>query len=68
MAVTEKRIKYLESKVTKELEDKYRKNFDRSAGYKGNGVYEWANVYSTDTRELFLMGILSIEGIRFKKE
>jgi hypothetical protein len=66
MEVTEKRLKYLKSKVSDELEEKYRHSFDRSATYRGNGVYEWANVFSTDTRELFLLGIIGIEGIKIR--
>jgi hypothetical protein len=32
----------------------------------GNGIYQWMGLFSTDTRELFLMGILALEGISFK--
>lgn len=69
MSVTERRITYLESKLPKkvDVEKKYRKNFNRAACHKGNGIYEWAGCYSTDTRELFLMGVLGCEGIKFKQ-
>lgn len=33
----------------------------------GNGVYEWRGQYSTDTRELFLLGIAVVEGIDVEK-
>lgn len=68
MAVTEKRLTYLKSKVSDELEEKYGKNFNRMATYRGNGVYEWAGVFSTDIRELFLLGIIGIEGIKIRGE
>lgn len=64
-----KRIAYLEGKLPKgkDLEKKHQKTFEKQAQYLGNGVYSWAGVYSTDTRELFLMGILGIEGIKYRK-
>lgn len=67
----EKRIKYLESRFPKgearqELEAKYQKQFKKYAFYMGNGIYQWMGLFSTDTRELFLMGILALEGISFK--
>ncbi len=46
-----------------ELEPKYRKSFDNSAAYLGNGVYGWGGIVSTDTRELWLLGLLAFEGI-----
>ncbi len=61
------RIKYLEYLVNEEMEDKYRGNFEKYATYRGNGVYYWKEIYSTDTRELFLLGILEAEKIKYKK-
>ena len=51
------RITYLESKLPKgvDIETKYRKRFDRSASYLGNGVYAWDELRATDTREFFQM-------------
>jgi len=65
-----KRIKYLESKLPKDLDpnDKYGKNFDKYARYMGNGVYSWKGLMATDTRELFLLGVLRSEGVEFKEE
>ena len=63
------RISYLESKLPKgvDYETKYRKRFERSASYLGNGVYAWDELRATDTRELFLLGVLIGEGIKFKQ-
>jgi hypothetical protein len=69
---TKERIEYLESRLPKgkesEIEDKYRKSFERTAGYQGNGVYNWGEIHATNTRILFLTGVLVNEGIRFKTE
>lgn len=64
------RIKYLESKIPKELDSnaKYGKNFGKYARYMGNGVYSWKGLISTDTREMFLLGVLISEGVEFKDE
>lgn len=64
----EKRIKYLQSKLPKDvdLEKKYEKDFAKQASYMGNGIYSFAGAYASDTREVFLMGILGIEGIEYK--
>jgi len=68
------RIKYLESRLGKtkaereKLEKKYQSNFEKYARYMGNGVYTWKGIYTNDTRELFLMGVLRQEGITFKEE
>jgi hypothetical protein len=65
----ESRIKYLEKKLPKiDVEVRYRKEFNKKAIYLGNGVYGWCGKYSTDPRELFLMGVLISEGIKFKSE
>jgi len=67
--MSEQRIKYLESKLPKnvDLESKYRNNFEKYSRYGGNGVYIWKGIRATDTCELFLMGILKSEGIKFKE-
>jgi len=70
MQVTEKRIEYLESILPKkvDVEKKYRKRFNKEARFVGNGVYSWGDgIFSTDTRELFLIGVLTGEGIKFRK-
>lgn len=69
-----KRVEYLESRLGKtkaereKIETKYREKFDKYAQYMGNGVYSWRGILSTDTRELFLMGVLRQEGITYKEE
>lgn len=68
----EERIKYLESLMPKEkwdeAETKYRKGFDKYACYLGNGVYKWRDIVSTDTRTLWLMGVLSMENVNYERE
>ena len=51
-----------------ELENKWFKDFERQARYVGNGVYSWHSIYSSDTRELWLLGVLAREGIVVPKE
>lgn len=62
-------IEELESKISKDLEDKYFEKFSKQASYIGNGIYNVSgtDLYSTDTRELFLMYIASHENIKFSK-
>ena len=62
----EKRIKYLENKTSKDVEDKHWNNFEKQSQYMGNGIYKWMHLYSKDTRELFLMGVLFLENVAFK--
>ncbi len=70
---TEDYIKYLESrlpegKAGEDLQKKHENNFKMYANYMGNGIYSWAGVYSTDTRELFLMGVLGMENIPYEEK
>jgi hypothetical protein len=51
-----------------DVETKYRKRFEKSARYLGYGVYEWQGVKATDTRALFLKGVLTMENIKFKPD
>lgn len=61
------RIKELEAKVAKELpkdiEGKYWDNFTKFSTYMGEGVYQWKGILASDTRVLFLKGILRCEGV-----
>jgi hypothetical protein len=62
------RIAYLEKRLGENrvaLEKKHENNFAKYSRYLGNGVYEWRGINATDTRELFLMGVLRIENISF---
>ena len=62
------RTKYLESLLPKDLNtDKYYENFTKYACYMGNGVYSWRGLQSTNTRDLFLMGVLKQEKISYKE-
>jgi len=60
-----KRIEYLESLIPKgvDIDKKYFDRFTKYAYYMGNGVYQYRGIYSTDTRELFLITSLLQEGI-----
>jgi hypothetical protein len=65
------RVEYLESLLPmaeKELEIKYFEGFEKYATYTGNGTYQWQGIRATDTRELWLMGILHKEKIDYKQE
>lgn len=63
-------IQKLEKKITKQMEERYFPKFEKQARYLGNGVYSIpaTNLYSTDTRELFLMFAACQEGINFERE
>lgn len=64
------RIEYLESLIPTDeniLEDKYFHEFEKFASYTGNGTYEWMGIRATDTRELWLMGALMLEGIEYEE-
>jgi hypothetical protein len=61
-------IDELEPKITKEMEDKHFPRFEKQAAYLGNGVYSIpaTSLYSTNTRELFLMFVAVQENIPFE--
>ncbi len=68
--VRNERVEYLEGLLPESetvYEKKYKKVFDTQAMYMGNGVYKWAGVYARDTRELWLMGVLGMEGIEYEE-
>jgi hypothetical protein len=46
-----------------EAQEKYGASFEKQARYLGNGVYAWHSIYSNDTRELFVQGVLAREGV-----
>ena len=62
--------KKLEKRITAQMQDKHFAQYAKQARYKGNGVYFIAgtDLYSTDTRELFLMFCAAREGIKIPKE
>lgn len=64
------REEYLLSKIPKGLDydSKYRDNFEKYARYMGNGVYTWKGLHATETRILFLTGVLMSERVDFKQE
>ena len=65
------RVKYLENLLPMsedKLEEKYWKGFEKYATYTGNGTYQWQGIRATDTRGLWLMGILHKEKIDYKQE
>lgn len=61
-------IEQLENKITEEMENKYFDKFCRQSRYLNNEIYNISgtNIYSTDTRELFLMMIAAEENIKYK--
>lgn len=52
-----KNLEELKKLITDEIEWKYQDRFNREARYMGNGIYSISGLYSTDTRELYLMFI-----------
>jgi len=62
--MNKKELEKLQTEITREMEDKWGEKFARQASFRGNGVYEIAGLYSTDTRELFLMFIALMEEIK----
>lgn len=46
-----------------EASEKYKEDFDNQAQFLGNGVYCWHDISSSDTRELWLLGVLAREGV-----
>ena len=60
----------LEKKITSKMETKWFPSFEKQARYLGNGCYNicGTNLYSTDTRELFLMFVAAKEGIKIPSE
>lgn len=61
--------KKLEKKITPQMEDKHFSTFEKQAIYIGNGIYSigGTSIYSTDTRELFLMFVAARENIKYSK-
>lgn len=61
-------IKNLHKHITPEMEEKHFDTFSKRAGYAGNGIYRvFDDLFSTDTRELFLMYCARMEGLNFEK-
>ena len=54
-------VKEVKDKITPDMEAKYVDIFNRQARYMCNGIYGFASLYSTDTRELFLMFVAQQE-------
>ena len=61
------KVKNLKNHITKEQEERWFDVFAARAGYVGNGIYKVDGLYSTDTRELFLMFVAQQEEISFEK-
>ena len=65
----ELRYKYLENLIpfsTEEMDEKYYTIFTKEAFFVKTNLYEWRGLFSSDTRELYLMGVLLREGINFE--
>tara|TARA_R110002167_G_scaffold310493_1_gene515413 strand:- start:402 stop:602 length:201 start_codon:yes stop_codon:yes gene_type:complete len=62
------RIKYLESLLPINeviLQERYFDKFEKYATHTNNGTYHWLGIRSSNTRELWLMGILFKEGVKY---
>ena len=46
----------------------YHEAFEIQARYLGEGVYQWCGAMATDTRILFLKGILNMNEIPYNQE
>lgn len=55
------KINFLENIIDDNTEKKHWNSFEKQSRYVGNGIYSWRNILSTDTRELFLLGISLVE-------
>jgi hypothetical protein len=66
MTLTDK----LEKKITAKMESKWMPKFEKQSRYLGKGVYSIpaTNLFSTCTRELFLMFCACQEGIKFETD
>lgn len=65
----ELRYEYLENLLPfsfEEMEERYYEIYIKEAMFVGPQMYEWRGLFSSDTRELFLMGVLLREGIKFE--
>ncbi len=61
-------LKNLGKHITPAMEEKHWDAFEKRSMYVGNGIYKLDHLYSTDTRELFLMYCATAEGLTFNKE
>jgi hypothetical protein len=63
------KLKKLEALVKKRGIDeaKFFPKFEKQARYLGNNTYTINGYYSTDTRELFLMWVLGVNGVDVDK-
>jgi hypothetical protein len=68
VVVEVERLRALLPESDEYYEKKYRKAFEKQARFMGNGVYQWAGIYSNDTQLLWLRGICGIEGIQYEDE
>lgn len=59
-------IEELEIQVSQESQDKFYKRFERQACYMGNNIYSITGLFSTSTRELFLMFCLQQEDVEME--
>lgn len=63
-------LEKLEKRITANMNEKWMSLFSKQARYLGNGVYgiPQTNIYSTDTRELFVMFVAAKEGFDLPQE
>jgi len=58
----------VEKLISKEKQEQYYNKFSVRARYIGNGIYTIEGLYSTDTRELFLMYVARLENIDYEEK
>ncbi len=64
------RYKYLidlQPDTEQKMYDKYWETFKKECKFKGPELYNWGHIYASETKELFLMGVLVREGIKFEQ-
>jgi len=56
----------LQPQSEQETHDKYWEQYKKECKFEGPNMYRWGHMYSNDTKELFLMGVLVREGVKFE--
>ena len=67
----ELRYKYLLNKfpdTEERMKEKYWGDFLKRAHFVSAGLYKWHTVYASEPRELWLVGVLKLEGIEYEHD
>lgn len=65
------RYKYLLDKFPQSeevMKEKYWKDFKKRAHFVSVNLYKWGSVYASEPYELWLCGVLTLEGIRYEHD